>query len=108
VVAFSAWLVASTWLTSAIALGVAGMFAAAHYPLLRARAFASLPDQPHVVLAAGSLFSSLDMVLPLVVGVVADGPGLLAAMLVLLAQPVGVLLAAVAARRGESVSTQSA
>ncbi len=100
-VAYSAWLVATTWLTSAFALGVAGLFATAHYPLLRARAFAALPERPNVVLAAGSLFGSLDLTLPLLVGAVADGPGLFAAMLVLLAQPLGVLLAAVAARRGE-------
>jgi MFS family permease len=100
-VAYAAWLAATTWLTSALALGVAGVFAAAHYPLLRARAFAALPEKPNVVLAVGSLCSSLDMALPLLVGVVADGPGLFAAMLVLLAQPLGVLLAAAAARRGE-------
>lgn len=98
-VAYSAWLAAATWITSAIALGVAGLFAAAHYPLLRARAFATLPDRPHVVLAAGSLFGALDLTLPLIVGGVADGLGVFAAMFVLLAQPVGVLLAAVAAHR---------
>ncbi|WP_224244364.1 MFS transporter [Hyalangium gracile] len=99
--AYSAWLAASTWLTSAVTLGVAGVFAAAHYPLLRARAFAAMPERPNVVLAAGSLFSALELTLPLLVGAVADGPGLFAAMLVLLAQPLGVVLAAAAAHRGE-------
>jgi predicted MFS family arabinose efflux permease len=99
--AYSAWLATTTWLTSALALGVAGLFASAHYPLLRARAFAALPDKPHVVLAAGSLFGSLELAVPLLVGAVADGPGLFAAMLVLLAQPLGVLLSAAVARRGE-------
>jgi predicted MFS family arabinose efflux permease len=100
--AYAAWLLASSWLTSAIALGVAGLFAAAHYPLLRARAFAAVPDRPHVVLAAGSLFGTLDLALPLLVGVVADGAGLLAALLVLLAQPIVVVAAAAAARGSTS------
>ncbi|WP_239015458.1 MFS transporter [Archangium violaceum] len=100
---YSAWLAATTWLTSALALGVAGLFATAHYPLLRARAFAAMPERPNVVLAAGSLFGALELTLPLLVGAVANGPGLFAALLVLLAQPLGVLLAAVAAHRGERV-----
>nr|QKW93917.1 MFS domain-containing protein [Vitiosangium cumulatum] len=99
--AYSAWLVTTHWLTCAVAFGWVGLFEVAHYPLLRARAFAALPEKPNVVLAAGSLFGSLDLALPLLVGAVADGPGLSAAMLVLLAQPLGVLVAAVAARRGE-------
>jgi MFS family permease len=99
--AYAGWLAATAWLSSAIALGVAGLFASAHYPLLKARAFAALPERPHLVLAMGSLLGWLDLALPLIVGAVADGPGLFAAMLVLVAQPVGVILAALAARRGE-------
>lgn len=102
-VAYSAWLASTTWVTCAVFLGVAGMFGAAHYPLLRARAFAAMPERPNVVLATGSLLGSLDMMLPLIIGAVADGPGVFAAMLVLLAQPVGVVLSALAARRGERV-----
>ncbi|HET9449263.1 MAG TPA: MFS transporter [Aggregicoccus sp.] len=102
--AYALWLGATSWVGSALALGVAGLFATAHYPLLRARAFAALPHRPHVVLAAGSLFGALDLTLPLLVGAVADGPGVLAALLLLLAQPLGVALAAVAARRGEATS----
>lgn len=100
-VAYGAWLFAPTWQVSALSLGVAGLFAAMHYPVLKARAYAALPDKPHVVAAAGSLFGALELALPLLVGVVADGAGVFAAMLVLLAQPLGVAAAAVAARRGE-------
>jgi predicted MFS family arabinose efflux permease len=102
--AYGLWLAATGWVASALALGAAGMFASAHYPLLRARAFAALPERPHVVLAAGSLFSGFDMVLPLLVGWVADGAGVGAALLLLLVQPAGVVLAALAARRGERTS----
>jgi predicted MFS family arabinose efflux permease len=97
--AWAAWLAARSFTTSAITLGLTGLFAAAHYPLLRARAFATLPDRPHVVLAAGSLFGALELALPLAVGAVADGAGLLPAMLVLLAQPAAVIAAAAAGRR---------
>jgi predicted MFS family arabinose efflux permease len=100
-VAYGVWLFVATWQVSALALGVAGLFAAMHYPLLKARAYAALPDKPTVVAAAGSLLGSLDLALPLLVGAVADGAGVFAATLVLLAQPAGVLAAAVAARRAE-------
>lgn len=100
-VAYSAWLATSTWLASAVWLGVAGLFGATHFPLLRARAFAAMPDRPNVVLAAGALFGSLELGLPLLVGGVADGAGVFAAMLLLLGQPVGVLLAGAVALGSE-------
>jgi predicted MFS family arabinose efflux permease len=96
--AYAGWLATRTPVASALALAIAGLFAAAHYPLLQARAFAAMPGRPNVVLAAGALFQTLDLALPLLVGVVADGIGLFAAMLVLLLQPAGVVVAAVAAR----------
>jgi FSR family fosmidomycin resistance protein-like MFS transporter len=101
-VAYASWLAARTWIASALALAVTGAFAAAHHPLLRARAFAAMPDRPHVVLAAGSLFGALELAAPLLVGAVADGAGVLAAMLLLALQPAAVVAAAAAARRGES------
>lgn len=100
-VAHSAWLAAGTFVMSAVTLGLAGLFVESHYPLLRARAFAALPGRPNVVLATGSMFGSLNLALPLLVGVVADSAGVFEAMLVLLAQPVGVLLAGAAARWSE-------
>jgi predicted MFS family arabinose efflux permease len=99
--AYAAWLATGSWLESAITMTVAGGFAAAHHPLLRARAFAAMPERPHVVLAAGALFGSVELAIPLLVGAVADRAGVRAAMLVLLAQPAAVLLGAVAARREE-------
>jgi hypothetical protein len=99
--AYAAWLAAGSWLESAITMTVAGVFAAAQHPLLRARAFAAMPERPHVVLAAGALFGTVELAIPLLVGAVADRAGVRAAMLVLLAQPAAVLLGAVAARREE-------
>jgi MFS family permease len=97
--AYVLWLAARTWVESAVLLAIAGAFAQAHHPLLRARAFAALPGRPNVVLAAGAVAAALDLALPVVVGFIADGAGLLAAMRVLLVQPAAVLVAALAARR---------
>jgi FSR family fosmidomycin resistance protein-like MFS transporter len=97
--AYAAWLAATHPVLSTVALGVAGLFSSAHYPLLRARAFAALPEHPNVVLAVASLFSGVELLLPLLVGGVADGLGVFAAMGVLLAQPVGVVLSAAVSRR---------
>jgi predicted MFS family arabinose efflux permease len=99
--AYSLWLATRSFIASALAFGLVGMFAAAHHPLLRARAFASMPDGPHLVLASGSLFGALELGLPLAVGVVADRAGIHAAMAVLFAQPLAVLVAAAYARREE-------
>lgn len=89
-----AWLAAPHWAASAAAAAASGLFAAAHYPLLAARAYAALPGRPHLVQAVASAFSVLDLAIPLLVGLAADRAGLLAAMLLLAVQPVGVLVAA--------------
>jgi len=94
-----AWLAAPHWGASAAAAAVCGLFTAAHYPLLKARAFAALPGRPHVVQAVASALSVLDLAVPVVVGLTADRAGLLAAMLLLALQPVGVILAGAGAGR---------
>lgn len=97
--AYLAWLSVRHWAASALTFGLAGLFAVTQYPLLRARAFAIMPGRPNVVLAVGSSFTAVELSIPFAVGMVADGAGLLAAMLVLLIQPLGALAAAFAARR---------
>ena len=101
--AYVAWLAATSWVASAVALAFVGLFASAHYPLVRARAFAAMPDGPNVVLATGSAMGALELAVPLVVGVTADAVGIGAAMLLLLAQPLSVTAAAAVARREESL-----
>jgi MFS family permease len=98
-VCYGAWLAAPSVAWSAFTAGAAGLFTAAHYPLLKARAFAALPGRPNVVQAVASAFSAVDLVVPIALGAVADRAGLLAAMLVLLVQPAVVLAAAAATRR---------
>lgn len=99
---YLAWLLAPAWEASAAAAAVHGLFTAAHYPLLKARAFAALPGRPHVVQAVSSTFSVFDLAVPILVGLTADRAGLLAAMLLLAAQPVGVIAAAAAVGTGRS------
>jgi MFS family permease len=103
-----AWLAAPHWTAGAALAAVSGLFTAAHYPLLKARAFAALPDRPHVVQAVASAFSVLDLALPVLVGLAADRAGLLAAMLLLAVQPVGVIVAAGAARSARTSAPRPA
>jgi predicted MFS family arabinose efflux permease len=96
--AFVLWLCARGLPASAALATAAGLFTASHYPLLRGRAFAAMPDRPEVVLAVGSALTAVDLVVPVGIGLVADHAGLLGAMLVLLLQPAGVVAAGLCAR----------
>lgn len=98
-VAYAGWLVAPTWPWAAAALGVTGFFAAAHHPLLTARAYATLPHRPHTVAAVTSLVAVLDLAVPAGVSLAADGFGLMAALAVLMLQPIAVIAAGAMARR---------
>lgn len=91
-VSYTAWLVLpSSW--SAPLLFVVGAFTAAHYPLAQAQAYRALPDRSTLVAAAAQPFTVFDALLPLLVGWVADEWGVLWALAVLGAQPLGVLAA---------------
>jgi MFS family permease len=78
-------------------LFVLGVAAAPHYPLLMAAAFDVARGRPGLVHAMSNLLVVIDLALPLLVGLVATHAGLVAAMLVLVLQPltVGVLALAV-------------
>jgi len=94
VLAFLGWLAAPTLLTSA-ALGVlVGVFTGPQYPIVKAQAYRALPGRSGMVNAVGVLFTPVEVVLPLAVGLVADHYGLRAALAVLLIQPVGLGLIA--------------
>lgn len=106
-VAYTGWLLAGGWPAAALALGATGFFAAAHHPLLTARAYATLPDRPSTVAAVSSLVAVLDLGVPVIIGLIADAWGVGAALVVLLVQPAGVIAAAAvarASRRQESVA----
>lgn len=81
------------WLAPAL-LAVVGATSATFHPLLKARAYASLPGRPALVNAVASALVPLDAAAPLVIGVVAASLGSAAAVLVLAAAPCGIAWAA--------------
>ncbi len=88
---FVAWILAPTlWLSVAL-MGLVGMFAAPLYPLAAAQAYARRPEASGSVLAAQSLFSPMGLALPFLVGFIADQAGTYVALLVLIAQPLGLI-----------------
>ncbi|HEX3757923.1 MAG TPA: MFS transporter [Kofleriaceae bacterium] len=98
--AFAAWLAApGVW--SAVALMVpVGATAAPLYPLASAQAYARCPGRSSVVLVTSHLFAPLALALPWLLGWIADRAGVVSALALLAAQPVGlVVLAAVTAPR---------
>ncbi|MGE0397340.1 MAG: sugar MFS transporter [Kofleriaceae bacterium] len=88
---FVAWILAPTLWLSVGLMGLVGMFAAPLYPLAAAQAYARRPEASGSVLAAQSLFSPMGLALPFLVGFIADQAGTYAALLVLIAQPLGLI-----------------
>lgn len=77
-----------------VSLALLGLTAAAHYPLLLARAYEAAPGHAAMVGAMAEVFVVLDLILPWGLGELADAHGLQWALFCLLAQPVGVFLLA--------------
>ncbi len=96
---FVAWIAAPTAWTSVLLIAPVGFFAAPLYPLAAAQAFARRPDQSGTVLAAGHLFTPFGLALPWLIGVIADRAGTHVALVVLVAQPLGLIVLAVRQRR---------
>lgn len=90
---YVAWLLAPGWETAAALLVGCGFFSATHYPLLTARAYASLPHRPATVAAIASLTGSLEVIAPLLIAAVADRGGVFVAVCALALQPLVVILA---------------
>jgi MFS family permease len=95
-VVFVLWLAAPTVWLSALLMVVVGATTTPLYPLASALAYARCPGRSGVVVVAGHMFAPLVLVLPWLLGAIADRAGTLAALAVLIAQPIGlVILAAV-------------
>jgi FSR family fosmidomycin resistance protein-like MFS transporter len=93
-VAYLGWVFApSIWL-SGVSMAVAGFFCSAFYPIAQAQAYRVLPDYSGTVNAVVHLFLPLTVALPVVLGFVADAFGLTAVLLLLAAEPIGLLLIA--------------
>jgi MFS family permease len=94
-VAFALWLAAPTVWLSALLMVVVGATTAPLYPLASAQAYARCPGRSGVVVVAGHMFAPLVLVLPWLLGLVADRAGTLAALALLVAQPIGLVILAV-------------
>ena len=98
-IVYAGWLAAPSWWLAAIALAAVGATAAPLYPIAAARAYAVLPGRSGAVNAAGHLFTPFGMVVPWLIGVVADRAGLRVALGLLALEPIGIALLAVSAAR---------
>jgi MFS family permease len=74
-----------------VSLMLVGVAAAAHYPLLLARAYEAAPGREAIVGALAEVFVVFEVLLPWVLGELADRHGLRVTLLCLVAQPLGVV-----------------
>ncbi len=92
--AYLAWLsTAHPWLSGGL-FALVGLTCAPLYPIAIAQAYRLLPAQSGLVNGASHAFTPLSIALPYVLGWIADTSGLVAAMFILVAQPVGLFVIA--------------
>lgn len=97
--AFGAWLCALNPWASGACFFFTGFFTAAHYPLAQAQAYRALPEGSGSLNALLTVGGAALLPVPILVGVVADQVGLFPALALLAVQPLGVVGAALLARR---------
>ncbi|HVS12350.1 MAG TPA: hypothetical protein VMV46_00360, partial [Thermoanaerobaculia bacterium] len=105
--AYLGWLAAPSAIWSGVLLALVGASAAPLYPIAKAQAYRALPGRPGAVNALGQLFTPAEVALPFLLGVLADRCGLLAALLVLVLQPVGILALALLSTRPSALAETS-
>jgi len=74
-------------------LGVMGLLNAGWYTILQAQLYASLPGRSGAVVAISAAFGMVEALIPLGIGLMAEGWGITAAMVVLGAGPIGLVVA---------------
>jgi fucose permease len=102
VCSYALWLLLDPGWASSMLLTVTGAFAAAHYPIAMAQAYAALPGRATLVAAAVQLFAVFDLILPLVLGWLVDAGGVGLALLALALQPFGLLAVALLMHRSSA------
>jgi predicted MFS family arabinose efflux permease len=90
--AYVGWLLASDAVSSGVWMFATGVFSVCLYPLAKAQAYRALPGRSGMLNAIRHVFTPLDVAMPFVLGLVADAFGLVAALVVLLVQPIGLFL----------------
>jgi fucose permease len=98
VVVVAVWLQVRSIPISIALLFVIGAVVAPLYPICAARAYAAKPGEPGLVAAVDQLFAWVPVVAPLVLGLIADRWGVVAALVLLMAQPIGVAWVALSRR----------
>ncbi|HEY5937936.1 MAG TPA: MFS transporter, partial [Kofleriaceae bacterium] len=93
-VSYVLWLAAPTLWLSAILMVPVGVTSAPLYPLAAARAYACCPGRSGIVLAASHLFTPFGLMLPWLLGLVADHAGTHVTLALLIIQPLGLALLA--------------
>jgi MFS family permease len=93
-ISYLAWLLADDVISSGVWMFATGVFSVALYPLAKAQAYRALPGRSGMLNAMAHVFTPLDLLLPLLLGVIADRFGLVPALAILLAQPIGLFLIA--------------
>ncbi len=93
VAAYVFWLASGSFVLATVWLFAIGVLVSFQYPLAQAQAYRAAGDRSGLVAALSPIGNALDLVSPLVVGLVADRLGLAVALACLLAQPVGLLFA---------------
>lgn len=88
------WVLAPAGWVSALALVCVGAAAAPLWPLVKAQAFAALPQQAAAVEAASSVLGWVELLFPVLLGWAADQVGIEMALLLLMIQPLAVLWSA--------------
>jgi MFS family permease len=90
-ICYATWLSVNGAFVSALCLFGVGLFSAPLYPIAKAQAYQAIPGHSGLVNALGHAFTPLDLLLPIALGVIADRFGLVWALAVLIAQPLGLL-----------------
>lgn len=106
-VSFALW-IAATSVPFSIALAlVVGFAGAPLYPIAQARAYAMEPDRPGLVHAIDQIYAPVPVLAPIALGFVADHAGLVAALALLLVEPLclaALALASLLERRREAIA----
>lgn len=90
---YGVWLLALPGALSVALAALLGATIATHYPLAQARAYDALPGRANVVAAASQAFSGVDLLYPVMVGVLSDAYSPRMGLYALLAQPLGISVA---------------
>jgi fucose permease len=93
---YLAWVFAGSVAASAGLAALVGCTASTLYPITMAQAYRALPERSGTVAATSSLFGWSNLLILPALALLADGWGLLPVMLLLAAQPIGILAISVA------------